>query len=194
MTTRTRLMTAEQLFEWAGRPENADRHFELERGVVVEVPLTGARHGFCANVLHVLGNYTHQHGCGYACGNRTGIVWERSPDTVHGPDVSCFAESRTFAELSPTYAEGLPRLVVEVAPPQGGVGKLTRRILQYHAWGVPLVWLVDPEDRTVTVWRPGRPPELFEAGQELPGGDELPSFHYRVEEFFFTAAEKAPPP
>lgn len=50
-------MNAEEFFDWCNRPENRDRHFELERGEVVETPLSGERHGFvCSNVGGILGN------------------------------------------------------------------------------------------------------------------------------------------
>jgi hypothetical protein len=31
-------MTAEEFFDWANSPENSDRHFELERGEVIDNP------------------------------------------------------------------------------------------------------------------------------------------------------------
>ena len=36
-------MTAEEFFDWCSRPENRDRHFELDRGEVVEVSRPGER-------------------------------------------------------------------------------------------------------------------------------------------------------
>jgi hypothetical protein len=42
--TKTR-MSAEEFFAWCNRPENRDRHFELERGEVVEASRPGERHG-----------------------------------------------------------------------------------------------------------------------------------------------------
>ena len=42
-------MNAEEFFAWCNRPENRDRHFELERGEVVEVSRPGERHGFVCN-------------------------------------------------------------------------------------------------------------------------------------------------
>src|ERR1700737_2613474 len=57
----TRPMTAEQFFEWVQRPENRDRHFELERGEVVEMSRPGERHGYiCGNTSRILGNFTFQ--------------------------------------------------------------------------------------------------------------------------------------
>src|SRR6266404_889945 len=75
-------LSAEEFFDWCNQPENRDRHFELERGEVVEVSRPGERHGFvCLNVGAILRNYTFQQRKGYACGNDTGVLLERDPDT-----------------------------------------------------------------------------------------------------------------
>jgi hypothetical protein len=44
-------LTAEEFYDWAHRPENAGKSYELERGEVVEVSRPGELHGVvCANV------------------------------------------------------------------------------------------------------------------------------------------------
>src|SRR5436309_6980174 len=89
----TRLMTAEEFYDFCHLPENRDRHFELERGEVVEVSRPSILHGFvCANFARILGNYTFQRRKGYVCSNDAGVIWERGPDTVKGPDVFLYDE------------------------------------------------------------------------------------------------------
>src|ERR1700679_3681026 len=93
------LMTTQEFFEWANYPENRDRHYELDRGKVVEVPLSGQRHGFvCASVSYILNSYAHQRRRGYACCNNTGLILERDPDTVLGPDVMLYDEMQRYDE------------------------------------------------------------------------------------------------
>src|SRR5947199_9538843 len=83
-----RRMSADEFFAWCNRPENRDRHFELDRGEVVEVSRPGERHGFvCLNVGAILRNYAYQRRKGYACSNDTGLILGRDPDTVRGPDL-----------------------------------------------------------------------------------------------------------
>ena len=45
-------------------------------------------------------------------------------------------------------------------------------------------YAVDPFDDTVTVYRPGHEPVLFNRTQELVGDPELPGFRCRVAEIF----------
>jgi Uma2 family endonuclease len=192
-TVTTELMTADEFFAWCNRPENRDRHFELERGKVVEVSRPGERHGVvCGDVVWILGGYVRQCGTGYVVGNDTGVIWEQDPDTVRGPDVFYYGKSRPFGELHPKYTEKTPQLVVEVLSPNDRMNKVMRRITKFLDWDVPLVWLIDPEDLTVSVYRQDRRPEVLEGEQELTGDDVLPGFRCRIADFFFMPGEAAP--
>src|ERR671935_1003598 len=98
--TTTRRMTAEEFAEWAGRPENNDKWFELVRGEVIELPPPLKRHGVVAwNVARALDAYVHERGKGYLTINDAGVILERDPDTVRGPDVALYEDAQTFAEL-----------------------------------------------------------------------------------------------
>jgi Uma2 family endonuclease len=194
-TTLTRLMKAEEFYEWANRPENAPKSYELERGEVVEVSRPGEQHGFvCGNVIYVLGGYVRQVRKGYVCGNDTGIIWERDPDTVRGPDVILSDKMVRYADLCPKYSDEPPRLVLEVMSPNDRIGKMNLRIAQFLSWGVCLVWLVDPEDRTVTVYRADRAHRVFKADQELVGDELLPDFRCQVGDLFYVPGEEPLPP
>jgi Uma2 family endonuclease len=185
------LMTAEEFFDWVHRPENDGKHFELERGRAVEVPRPGERHGVvAANLAYILGNHSRQLNRGYLCSHQTGVVWEREPDTVRGPDLFYHAESREYDQLHPKYNDRVPELVVEVLSPTDRPGKVNQRIAQYLGWGVKLVWLVDPEDRSVSVYRPDRPFRLLRAEEELDGEDVLPGFRCRLAELFWMPGQK----
>ena len=194
-TIPAQLMTANQFWDWVHRPENRDRRFELERGKVVELSRPGEVHGVtCANVAWVLGNYARQKRNGYVCGNDTGIMWECDPDTVKGPDVVFYDKNVSFGELNPKWTEEVPTLAVEVRSPNDRMSKVNRRISQFLAWGVALVWLVDPEDKAVTVYRADKAPQVLDADQELTGDGVLPGFRCRVAEFFYLPGEETLPP
>jgi Uma2 family endonuclease len=196
--TTKKLMTAEEFFDWVHQPEQANRWFELVRGEVIELPAPTKPHGFvCASVARLLGNYTIQRSKGYVTTNDSGVVLERDPDTVRGPDVAVYEDADTFAELHPKYGEVPPRLAVEVLSPNDRAGKVLRKITDYLTHGVDLVWLIDPEDRTVTVHQPNRSPSLVKEGQELTGEDVLPGLRVPVADLFRLPGdrlkEQAPP-
>jgi Uma2 family endonuclease len=181
----TRLLTAEEFYDFCHLPENRDRQLELERGEVVEVSRPGMPHGVvCANVVYLITQYARQRKRGYVCGNDTGVIWERGPDTVKGPDVIYFDENRRFDELPAKYADHSPKLAVEVRSPNDRWAKLHRRAVQFLQGGTAAVWIIDVEERSVTVFRPNQFQQVFEEDEELTGGEELPDFRCRVAEFF----------
>jgi Uma2 family endonuclease len=190
--TKQRL-SAEEFFQFCHLPENRDRHFELTRGEVVEMSRPGERHGFvCANGVRILGNFAFQQRKGYVCGNDTGLVLERDPDTVRGPDILFYNEMRRYKDLSPGYSRQLPVLAVEVLSPHDQWAKVMRRLAQFLSWGIAVVWLVDPEGRSVTVHRANQLPQVFEGDDELIGEPELTGFRCRVVEFFNLPGEEEP--
>lgn len=181
----TKLMTAEEFFEFVHRPENADRYFELDRGVIIEMPVPTKYHGFvCGNTSRILGNFATRRKKGYVCTNDTGFIVERDPDSVRGPDVSFYEDDQTAETMDRRYTEQSPKLTVEVLSPSDKWGKVMRRINQILKKRVPLVWLIDPEARSVTVYRPGKEHYVVEEHEELTGEDVLPDFRCRVAEFF----------
>jgi Uma2 family endonuclease len=187
-------MSAEQFYAWCNRPENRDRHFELERGEVVEVSRPGERHGFvCSNVGRILGNYTFQRRQRYTCSNDTGLILERDPDTVRGPDVVLYEQARRYDDLNPRYSDQPPTLAVEVLSPNDKWAKVTRRLTELLRRGIAVMWLVDPEEQSVTVCRVNQLPQVFEGDDELTGEPELPGFRCRVADLFYLPGEEEPP-
>jgi Uma2 family endonuclease len=192
--TTKQQMSAEQFFAWCQRSENRDGHFELERGEIVELSRPGERHGFvCLNVGSILGNFAFQRRKGYACGNDTGLILDRNPDTVRGPDLVFYDQARRYEDLNSGYSDQPPTLAVEVLSPNDRWGKVTRRITQFLARGIAVIWLVDPEGRSVTVYRSNQLPQVFEGDDELLGDPELPGFRCRVADFFYLPGEVTAP-
>jgi Uma2 family endonuclease len=192
-TVQTRLMTAEEFYEWVNRPENRDRHWDLVRGEVVAMSKPGKRHGLvCGNVAWILGSYVRQRRRGYVCTNDTGLIVERSPDTVRGPDVLLFEDAQRFADVDVKFCESPPLLAVEVLSPNDTAGKVMERITDQLRFGTKLVWLLDPDAPNVTVFRPGKEPYALKENQELGGDEVLPNFSCRVSEFFSVPGEPSP--
>ena len=87
-------------------------------------------------------------------------------------------------QKSDDYFEGPPVLAVEILSPRDSQGEITEKVRIYLAMGVALVWVVDPNFRTVLVHRPEAEPELFNRTQELSGEPHLPGFRILVARIF----------
>jgi len=184
-TVQTKLLTAEEFYEWANRPENRGRVCELERGRIVEVSRPGKLHGLiCANVVGILWNYAIGRKKGYVCSNDTGVIVGRDPDTVRGPDVLFFEDAESVGQVEEKYGETPPVLAALVLSPNDTHGTVMRRVLELVAFGTRLVWVLDPDARNVIVHYPGNRDRVAEESQELTGNDILPDFRCRVADFF----------
>jgi Uma2 family endonuclease len=144
------------------------------------------------NIGYLLEQYVRQRGSGYVTCNDSGVILERSPDTVRGPDGALYEDATSFEELHPKYGEVPPRLAVEVLSPNDKAAQVVNKITDYLTNGVDLVWLVNPDERKVTVHRPEKSPYALKADAELTGDDTLPGFRCSVADFFFVpgGAEK----
>ena len=186
----SKLMTAEEFYDWSHRPENRDKLHELEEGEVVEVSLPGKRHGLvCANGVRVLGNYTHQKQNGNVFANDMGVILERDPDTVRGPDIALYLETTPFEDQEQKYSESVPTMVVEVISPNDRWSKMQKRIMKFLEKGVKMVWLLEPDERSLTVYLPSQAPMVLEGDAEVTGFGVLPDFHCKVSDFFVSAGK-----
>jgi Uma2 family endonuclease len=184
-TVATKRMTAEEFYDWANDPDNRDKYCELERGEIVEMSRPGKIHGLvCANVVRILGNFTVQRKKGYVCSNDTGVIVERDPDTVRGPDVMLFEDATRFEDVDRKYGEKPPVLAVEVLSPNDTPGQILRRIREQKQFGTPLIWVLDPDARNVVVCQPGKEDKAVEETEELTGEAVLPDLRVRVAELF----------
>ena len=78
----------------------------------------------------------------------------------------------------------MPDLVVEVISPNDLAFELYEKLADYQKAGIPLVWVVNPETRTVQpIGSTGAEPLLCE-GDILRGGDVLPGFECPVSALF----------
>lgn len=186
-------ITAEEFQQWGSRPENAGRSCELERGEIVDVPPPKHPHGiYCWLVTKILTEYLARRGSGYMCTNDTGIIVQRKPDTVRGADAILFLNSKSPDQITKGYIEDIPNLIVEVLSQDDQPGRTNRRIEQYLRRGVPLVWLIDPEERTVTVYRPNEFHKVLDETQELTGNGILPDLTCRVSDLFTIPGQQQP--
>jgi Uma2 family endonuclease len=190
-------MTVDEFWEFVHRPENMDRLFELRRGEVIELSRPTRPHGrVCFRVGYLLERYAEQTGFGYVVSNDAGVVLEEDPGTVVGPDIAFFADATAFEDIAPKWAESPPILVVEVLSPNDKPTRVNEKVRDYLTGGVKVVWVIDYEERNVTVFRPDRTHVILKESNVLTGDPDLPGFSCPVSDVFRLPGQKPsnPPP
>ncbi|MBM3740311.1 MAG: Uma2 family endonuclease [Acidobacteria bacterium] len=69
-----------------------------------------------------------------------------------------------------------PEFVIELRSPSDRLSRLRRKMEEWTANGAELAWLVDPPYRRVTIYRPGRDPEVLEAPPTVAGEGPVEGF------------------
>jgi Uma2 family endonuclease len=157
-------MTDEQFAQLCG--EHPDLHFELSAlGELIIMPptytWTGARSGEIMGQLH---HWARQDKRGVAFDSSTG--WLLPNTARRSPDAAWILKQR-IQDLDPAafsrYWPICPNFVIELRSQSDRPRTLREKMNEWLANGAQLGWLIDPEARTVEIYRPG-----FEA--ETRGG------------------------
>ena len=181
MTTRT-LVTADELL----RMPDDGRRYELIEGELIEMAPAGGRHGnIGVRIVGFLFQYIYKTNLGELFGADTGFFLQRDPDTIRAPDAAFIAMERIPPDGIPSgFIDTIPDLVVEVVSPSDRAGQVQAKIEQWIEHGVKLVWLVHPEQRSITVYRSLSEVHVLHEGDTLTGGQVLPGFSCAVSDIF----------
>ena len=136
MATKT-LITAEQYLS-----THFEREPELVRGEIVERPLPNNTHSEIQQRLSVLLDRT-----GFC---RPELRMRVAQDTYRLPDMAVF-ERRPPGEVP----DSPPFLIVEIVSLDDRHRDLMHKLQDYRAWGVPNIWIVDPELKLLYVYDSG---------------------------------------
>lgn len=160
--------------------------FDLIRGELLQTPPAGGEHGEVAGELaRVIGNFVVENEFGRCYAAETGFVLSSEHHTVLAPDVAFVESSRVPSrEARRGFVPITPSLVVEVISPCDLAVDLTAKILEYLEAGTSLVWVVEPDRRTVTTYASDRSARLLIEGEALDGGDVLPGFSLPLADIF----------
>ncbi|MCX7618938.1 Uma2 family endonuclease [Tepidiforma sp.] len=182
------LLTADEFWQLPDPPHGG--RLELVEGRVVEHMPVGERHGaIAAELVSVIRNFIKPHGLGRV-DVETGFRVAARPDTVLAPDVAWRAAERVNAPLSDRYVEGAPTLAIEIMSPEDREADVARKIELYLDGGAERVWIVRPQNRTVTVHRPGGDAHTYSARDTLTSEDAafpVPGFELPLAELFAEA-------
>ncbi len=181
-TTKRKLLTAEDLLELHSKGIKG----ELIRGVLAETVSTGVEHGkITAKFTIKIGIFVEPKKLGTIVTSDSGVLVGRNPDVVREPDVAfTSAEKMPLDTRIRGYSEVSPDLIVEVMSPGDSVRALYDKAHMWISHGVILVWVADPDSRTVDVYRQDGTIVTLSEDDALDGAPVLPGFTLPVREVF----------
>lgn len=187
----TRLLTIEDL---DALPDDGIQ-YELVDGRLVPLfldddgtPMSGTTiwHGFVsAALVEAVRSHVMAHRLGVVLSEGTAVILQRGPDVMRCPDCTYVSWDRLpGGDIPRGRLTTIPDFVAETLSPNDRASEVRAKIEQYLDAGVRLVWLADPETRTVTSYAPGGAAHVHHTPDTLDGGDVIPGLRVPVAPLF----------
>lgn len=160
--------------------------FELVDGELLKAEMGGKSSWIAGRVFARVEAYAANRG-GWAFPDNTAYqCFEIEADRVRRPDGSYVAPRRLPGGMIPEgHIPIPPDLAVEVISPNDVYYRVEQKVREYLEAGVRMVWLVNPDDRTVRVFSKGQHISVqLGPDDDLTGDEVLPGFSCRVADLF----------
>jgi Uma2 family endonuclease len=163
-----------------------DGSWELIDGALIESSLAvEASSCVSATIVALVGQFVYERRLGRVYSAGCGFVLFPDRDTVRVPDVAFVsAERAPQGEARKHFPRLAPDLAVEVRSPTDRMADVVAKVAMYLHSGVQLIWLVDPDLKTVVVFRPDESPRTLGTNDALDGGEVLPGLPIPIHEIF----------
>ena len=129
-------------------------------------------------LIHMLATWSEQDGRGYYFDSNGGFTLPDS--SMRSPDAAWIEASRLNA-LSDSdqdrFAHICPDFIIELRSPTDRLPDLQAKMDEWIANGALLAWLLDPQTQSVTIYRPGREPQLLDRPESIEGEHPVAGFH-----------------
>jgi Uma2 family endonuclease len=117
------------------------------------------------------------------------------PDVGRAPDISFISWARLPGRRPPPRSDKVPSVVpdlaVEVLSESNTPREMARKREEYFRAGVTLVWEIDPQTRSATVYTAVDEVQTVESNGTLDGGDVMPGFQLSLRAVFDRAERRA---
>ena len=159
---------------------------ELVDGNLVEKPVSALSAFVETKILARLENFCDARKTAVVLSSTNGIqCFPNEPNKVRKPDAAVFKRERfTREHLMEGFVSIAPDLAVEVVSTHDEFAEVIEKVEEYLAAGIPLVWIIDPENEIVIIHRRDGSVTKLRKNDELSGENILPGFTCKVAELF----------
>jgi Uma2 family endonuclease len=158
---------------------------ELIDGRIVPMSPTSKEHGSLESRLdRSLGGFVEAHGLGEAFVGEVGIYIRRGPDRIRAADFAFVSNERLRQSTGQGFLGVAPELVVEIVSATDRWSEIRQKLGDYFSIRVERVWIVEPENRDVLVYRSSTEAQAVREGDTLRGEGALEGFSLAVSDLF----------
>jgi Uma2 family endonuclease len=157
---------------------------ELIDGRIVFMSPAGDEQGIIeSNLGFELKRFARQQKLGRVMTGEVGVYIRRNPDRVRGVDIILISYEK-LPKPTGKFLEVVPELVVEIMSPHDRWEEVRQKIKEYFSIGVEQVWIVEPGNRKVLIYRSQIDFQEFGEGDQLKGEGILAGFSLDVTALF----------
>ena len=114
---------------------------------------------------------------------------QRAEGRAYLPDVGVILMAnlpKTRREFERGPVERVPDFAIEILSPDDRPGRVAEKLAFYLRNNIPLVWVVDPIERTIDAHRPNLPSTTHSFGDVIAADPVLPDFVLDLDKLFAT--------
>ena len=178
-------MTDDELMAFCAKNDFYAIEREPDGELLVMTPAgsgTGRRN---TSIIRHLDEWAENDGRGIAFDSNTGFTL---PDgSMRSPDAAWLPQA-TWDALSPQdrarFAPVCPQFVIELRSPSDSLAELQAKMEMWIRNGALLAWLIDPQEKAVTIYRPGQKPERLDTISQVSGEGPVAGFVLPLDRVF----------
>lgn len=171
-----KLALAEKISPWA----------ELIDGEIVDTMSGGYYHSLISmNFAAIMREFVRASKLGRVISNEAGLHIKSELPRSRGADVAFISYKRLpKGERSIGFLRVAPELIVEIFGDKDSWDEMISKIEDYHRTGVDMVWVAEPQTRTIKKFPRRGEPTIVHDGSDIDGGKILPGFKVPIARFF----------
>ncbi|WP_373547920.1 Uma2 family endonuclease [Chamaesiphon sp.] len=163
--------------------DNPDLRLELtpDRELIVmppTLPISGERNGDLSGQVWY---WNRQTNLGRVFDSSTGYDFTALEGGKPSPDVSWIEKSRLEGISLEKFLSIAPDLVIELRSSSDDLKPTQKKMLVYERVCVKMGLLIDPQNKRVEIYRPGKEPEILESPMSVDCNEVMPGFVLTLE-------------
>ncbi len=180
MVISERTVTEYEFEQFIMQPEHGDTLFELIDGKIYPVVSNNRSSHVAMSIGIIIGSFVKINKLGYITGADGGY---QVSGQRYIPDVAFMSYDRQAQPSDLAYNPLAPDLAVEVLSPTDNPTNVRIKLTNYLNAGT-VVWIVEPNAKTVEIYVPNEKPMKLTEDDTIDGGAVLPNFELPVKSIF----------